>query len=420
MSTSLTILVSSLGALLLGAAVLAAERILPTPRPGDEAPDALRLAFRTSGWVLILTSLVVASFRWIGGVMGVLGMIVLGVVVQRSQRAEWLALWWTLAVAAERGLPLVPALEALATEEGWAGGWRARRVAALLRAGWPLPDALQQVRGPVSRESLVAIRVGHETGDVGLALRQTLERMESGVRVWGDLGDRFVYLGVLFGVAMLTAGFLLTGIVPAFQKILLDFNLVVPRISQVVFDLSAAMAQYWYLAVPPYLVVLALIGYGIFRYGGWLDWDLPGLGLLFRRLHTANLLDCLALVAQRDHPMTRIMALLANAYPRRAIRRRLSKVSADIEAGADWCESLWRRGLIGRAEYTVLQAAQRVGNLPWALREMADSARRRQAYRLRTVLQVLFPLALLGFALLIAVVAVSYFYPLVTMIEALA
>ncbi|MCR4413248.1 MAG: type II secretion system F family protein, partial [Thermoguttaceae bacterium] len=370
MSITVTILVSSLGALLLGAAVLAAERILPTPRPGEE-PDALRLAFRTSGWVLILTSLVLASFRLIGGVMGVLGLVVLGMVVQRSRRAQWLSLLWTLAVAADRGLPLVPAIEALATEEGWAGGWRARRVAALLRAGWPLPDALQQVRGTVPRESLVAIRVGHETGAVGPALRQTLERLESGVRVWGDLGDRFVYLGVLFGMAILTAGFLLTRVVPAFQRILLEFNVVVPRISQVVFDLSGVMAQYWYLTAPLHLLALALIGYGIFRYCGWLEWDLPGLGFAFRRLHAANLLDCLALVAHRDQPMTRTLALLAGAYPRRAIRRRLGKVLADLEAGADWCESFWRRGLIGRAEYTVLQAAQRVGNLPWAISRMA-------------------------------------------------
>jgi type II secretory pathway component PulF len=294
--------------------MLAAERILPTPRPGEE-PDALRLGVRTGGWVLILTSLVMASFRLVGGVIGVLGIVVLGVVAHRSRQAEWLSLLWTLAVAVERGLPIVPAVEALAAEEGWAGGWRARRVADLLRAGWPLPDALQQVRGTMPRESLMAIRVGHESGAIGPALRQTLERLESNVHVWGDLGDRFVYLGVLFGFALLTVGFMLRGVAPAFQRILLDFNLVVPRISQVVFDLSAAMAEYWYLAAPLHLLALALIGYGIFRYCGWLDWDLPGLGLLFRRLHAANLLDCLALVAQRDQPMTRAVGGGGRADP---------------------------------------------------------------------------------------------------------
>ncbi len=418
MSGALTIVVGSLGVLLLGVAVLAAERILPTPRPA-EGPDALRLGFRTGGWVLIATSLVIASFRLIGGVIGVLAVAVLGVGVQRNRRAEWLSLLWTLAVATERGLPIVPALEALASEERWAGGWRARQLAALLRAGWPLPDALQQVRGTISRESLVAIRIGHEAGAVAPALRQTLERIEAGHNVWGDLGDRFVYLCVLFVFALGTGTFMLTKLVPAMQRILLDFSLAVPRITQVVFDLSATMLQYWYLAAPLHALALAIFAYGIFRYLGLLDWDLPGLGTALRRFHAANLLDSLALAAERDRPMTRTLAILAFEYPRRAVRGRLRKVLADVEAGLDWCESLRRRGLIGRMECTVLQAAQRVGNLPWAMREMAESSRRRLAYRLRGLLQLLFPLAILCFAALVAVFVISYFYPLVTLIEGL-
>ena len=49
------------------------------------------------------------------------------------------------------------------------------------------------------------------------------------------------------------------------------------------------------------------------------------------------------------------------------------------------------------ADHAVLQAAQRVGNLPWAMQEMADSARRRFFYRLQGIIQTVFPFAVVGF-----------------------
>jgi protein transport protein HofC len=76
--------------------------------------------------------------------------------------------------------------------------------------------------------------------------------------------------------------------------------------------------------------------------------------------------------------------------------------------------------LIGQAEYSVLQAAQRVGNLPWALREMAAGSHRRLVYRLQAWLQILFPLVILVYGAVVGVFVVAYFAPLVALIERLS
>jgi type II secretory pathway component PulF len=75
--------------------------------------------------------------------------------------------------------------------------------------------------------------------------------------------------------------------------------------------------------------------------------------------------------------------------------------------------------VIGRAEMAVLGAAQRVGNLPWALAEMADSSRRRLGYRLHGLTHLLFPAVVLSFGLLVLFVVVGFFMPLVLLIEKL-
>jgi type II secretory pathway component PulF len=141
---------------------------------------------------------------------------------------------------------------------------------------------------------------------------------------------------------------------------------------------------------------------------------------LARRLHTARILDALATLASHGRPLADGIATLARTYPRRLIRRRLNRVLADVEGGVDWCDSMARRGLIGRADRAVLQAAARVGNLPWAMTEMADSNRRRLAYRCHIWLHFAFTLVILAMGMGVLLFCVSYFLPLVILIRDLA
>ena len=91
-----------------------------------------------------------------------------------------------------------------------------------------------------------------------------------------------------------------------------------------------------------------------------------------------------------------------------------------MSAGGDWCESLKDTGLIARADAAVLAAAQRAGNLEWALEEMAGSALRRQAQRVQVLTQLLFPIALLLVGACAFVFACGLFVPLIRLIEGLA
>ena len=104
-------------------------------------------------------------------------------------------------------------------------------------------------------------------------------------------------------------------------------------------------------------------------------------------------------------------SVLAESYPKRAVRRQLHQAAAEVDSGGDWCEGLFHHGLIGRADRAILQAAQRLGNLPWALREMADSNRRRLAYRVQALSQMCFPLAVFVYGAIVGLIAVAVFRP---------
>jgi type II secretory pathway component PulF len=68
----------------------------------------------------------------------------------------------------------------------------------------------------------------------------------------------------------------------------------------------------------------------------------------------------------------------------------------------------------------VLEAAERAGNLSWALRELAEGSERRLGYRMQALAQVLFPLIVILIGGIVFLLAVAYFSPLIRLVEELA
>ncbi|NUQ66620.1 MAG: type II secretion system F family protein, partial [Pirellulales bacterium] len=272
-------------------------------------------------------------------------------------------------------------------------------------------------RGVVPREALPLIRTGYEAGALAAGLHAALTTRRSGDAMWNHILTRTVYLAALFCFFVSITTFMMLKITPAMEKIFADFGAELPAATQVVISASYALTVYWFLFFPIILVLFVTAGYSLLRYVGWFPWRLPGTDWLSRRMDTAAVLEALSLVAERRRPMPDGVASLARSFPAASVRVRLWRVVRDLESGADWVESLWRHALIREPELSVLRAAHRAGNLPWALRELADSNRRRWGYRALVWLQVLFPAVIVSLGLVVALYVIGYFLPLVSLIQ---
>jgi hypothetical protein len=204
---TITVLVAAALGLILGSIVILTLRSL---RSGSFYP-LLRDTLKYLG-ILGRVAIGVLLLVVLAGLMGPFGIIWWGIVVficvegaRKYRMTQQYGLLWLLTISAERSMPLTPAIEAFARERRGSFSRRAKRLAQLLDAGVPLPDALDRCRGLLPRYAAPMVRVGYETGTLAPALRQAATFYAGHEPVWAALVGKITYLLMLpvFGALIL-------------------------------------------------------------------------------------------------------------------------------------------------------------------------------------------------------------------------
>jgi len=370
-------------------------------------------------------------FVALGGPVFLVLLAIIGpmIVVQRN-RARRETILGLVATSLRRGIPVEATLPAFAGQLGRGTVKRAARLSQRLREGEPLIDALRATPGLIPREAVPLLAVSLQSGSLsagpvtnvqaaghsscrefvsrGLAV-DAQERLEAARHALAGKG--LYVLGVLAYVVGIVA-FVAWRIVPSFVKIFEDFDMALPPATLWLVALSYHVELF---AAPIILLVSVLFIYAVLRLGYGVPWELPGIGWLLRPLDAANLLDAMSIGVEGRRPLPETIQTLAETYPKPGVRRRLRQVYGKVLEGADWVDSLLAVRLLRPAEAAVIRSAAAVGNLPWAMRAMAESNRRRFAYRSTLALQVAFTLLIVALAIAAALFAVAMLSPLLSL-----
>lgn len=414
-----------------GVALLLCVRLLYGRKPSP-TPDSALLLLRIGGRVMLVAAVagVVLGTLWqptsavswgftIGLIL--LGLIVLLMALDRRMRLEHRALLSSIAVAAEKGIPLPEAVLAYADEMNSASARRAFWLVQALQQGVPLDQALSYGWIKCSTSARMAVRIGSSLGALGPALRNQVEAAEELETLVRPIFTRWIYLLTLLLSAETVVAFLMVWIVPVFDKMFQEFGLELPALTRSLISLSRGVVDYaWIpLALFTMAATFACLA-GIASYIGWLPRNTPLVNRMFRRYDGAIVLRSLALAIRRGQPLHGSLRLMADIYPLGIVRGWLGKASAAVEGGQDWCDALRKVRLIDRTDAVVLRAAQGAGNLPWALDEMAESLLRREIYRWQAWYNIVSPAVVLLMGGFVGYICVSLFIPLVDMIKGLA
>lgn len=361
--------------------------------------------------VLIALSSVLVLFA---GVMGA------GIIFARRRYARQDSLLSVLAIAAERQIPLAPAIAAFADQFRGLSHRRIMNLTAQLNWGTALPAALGRAGKLVSRDANLLAWVGEETGTLPRALRIAATTRSTMLPIWTAIAARLSYILALLLAMQTISGFICYFIIPKFEAIFYDFAIPLPQVTVWSIEASHFAVRYAFVWVPVLISEVGLLMFLPLSFWGWGNVHIPLLDRLLGRRHTALVLRSLSLAVAGTKPISTGLQTLATHYPTAWMRRRLVRVLRDVQAGADWIDSLRYRRVIRAADAEVIRSAAAVNNLSWALGELADATDRRLAVRASAIVQTFFPLAVIMLGIVVFLMAIGYFTPLVRLITELA
>lgn len=307
-----------------------------------------------------------------------------------------------------------------AVRQGWAVGGPARAVGYELQSGTPLYESIRNHPRALPRTAAAYAAVGTLANAEPQALDELSQPADPGIasatRSWFD------YIAYLVAM-MLTMGMLLSMyclfIVPQFAQIFYEFDLALPGMTQA-FISGSGPSPFWGLMAVAAGAAVVVLGFTAVLYlfdvrvlqklGDW----------LFRRAHIATVLRMVALGVEHRVELPRLLYALSVTYPVRSLRNRLSDAYADANAGQTLPAALAGNRLLSDSEQGLIETAERVGNVPWALRQIAMRRESQLATRMNVLVRIAYPVIVLSIALFVAFIVIALFVPLVKLVEALS
>lgn len=419
-------------AVMLSLVVLAGGRVaLQSARPlgketagGDELGNADRSSpmLRAVGWLLTLLPLVYfGPGLFLGfGVPLCVAAVVLSVLAVR-RRSEEAHLLWVMAIAVENRMPLADELDVHAQTLRRRRQIRVQQLVARLRSGIPLSEALREFPSLIPRFAVLAVEVAEPLGTTAKALRDAAVRHTASIRK-SSTSSSVVWFVVYYSLAVIVAfnlfGFLAYYIAPKFHVIFRDMGVELPPLTLRAYGIFESVQENALLLAPLAAVpVLVLFVLGVGYYRGWGNLKLPLIGKYLTRIDTPWILRNLAETVSNGQPLQAGLAPMARYHHRPETSQRLRGVAQRVEGGGDCWQSLQAARFILPPEETLLAAAARAGNLPWALKELADEIERRQRLRVLAAFEFIRPVLVLAIGLAVAGYCIAWFLPIVHLIN---
>ena len=266
---------------------------------------------------------------------------------------DLIALNEEIAGMARAGLPLDQGLAALAREMGRGRLQQVtQQLAADLRAGCTLPEALDRQKGRVPAYYAALLAAGIRSGRIG----EVLGTLTVYARSIADFRDT-VGLALLYPTVILVLGFVLMGVVsylvlPAYADVFEKMHLRLPVLTEALLFVGKHPLEFFVL--PPLLFAFSyLVAWLSFRSSprGRILWArfvyaLPIAGTLVRSVRLAAFADLLGILVDQAVPLPEALKLAAEASSDPLLAEGSKSIETDIAQGVSLGVALKRQRLV--------------------------------------------------------------------------
>ncbi|MCC6490623.1 MAG: type II secretion system F family protein [Candidatus Hydrogenedentes bacterium] len=325
------------------------------------------------------------------------------------------------------GLPLAPALKAVAHELG-AGRLKEAMdgVRGSLESGHSLEDALaarKQEFPPVFRAILSA---GERSGNLPGVLENLCGFTRRMLDTRTRMQEALAYPGMVILVSVLVLLFFLARILPQFGEVFKDFGAQLPTLTRFWLDIAYVVNNNLMLLVSLVVaaVLLVFIGTRVLRRSDSLRYyvdavkeRIPVIGRVYVTNSRARFCQTLGTLLHARVPLADSMQLAGATADNAVLMRAVSAATASVLKGSSIAVSLEATRYFDRSFTWLVGIAEERGDLEAALINIASTYEEQAAQSERTALGVLPPMLLFFVAFIVLSIIVSIYLPIFTLAD---
>lgn len=332
-------------------------------------------------------------------------------------------LYRQLATMLHAGLPLVMALEVLSGQDRGRVHEVARAVHHEILRGLPLADSLEQSGLLFPPVHINLIRAGELSGHLDQVLERLAAMQEKEVALRGKVRSATLYPSVVLLVAVSVLTFMLLVVVPTFLSIFDELDAELPLLTRGLLSVVHVVQHWWYVLLG-LLVALGLAARGwVQTPGGRRALDswmlrLPVFGRLNTLLILGSMARSLAMLLGSGLPLLQVLEATGEVLGNSVFRRALVEVHQGVSRGESLAETMRWTGVIPSFVVEMVRVGEQAGSLEPMLAKVAEYYDRQAEEMVGNLTSLLEPIMLVGIGGVVALVLVSLFLPILTLLNA--
>lgn len=343
----------------------------------------------------------------------------LGKIFGRVRQTDLAVFTRQLAALLKAGLPMVNALKTLRNQTGRKG---LQRVLEDLEQGLTsealtLAQAMAQhprVFNPVYRG---LVHSGEEGGRLTQVLEQLAKHLARSAKLRGQVAGAFIYPAVLVLMGITAVFVLMAFVIPKFEKLFASFGQELPWITRLLLTISGFLAQWWWVAL---LAVFA---------SGWIAFAalrtqstrqkidagllrLPVIGPMILKLEVARIARTLGALLNGGVRIVQALDITSQTVQNRIIRNTFTPITQAVSTGDSLGDALERTRVFPPLAINLVQTGEDTGELEKMLDELAEIYEDESERAVTGAVKLLEPLLIVVMGLIIAGIVAAVMLPI--------
>ncbi|RTZ90333.1 MAG: type II secretion system F family protein [Planctomycetota bacterium] len=341
----------------------------------------------------------------------------------RVSQAEMVQFTQQLATLQDAGLPIVRSLKILADQmKPNTFQEQLNKVTEDVEGGATFSEALEKFPRTFNNLFVAMVKAGEVGGVLDTILQRLSDFQEKSMKLRKKVQGAMVYPIAVICVASLILGFIMTKVIPQFEKMFADMNTALPAPTQALLAFANAVQSYWFLAP-----VVAFGGYAMIKgiartSAGELMIDksklrAPIFGQIVRKSTISRFCRTLGTLIQSGVPILEALEIVRAAVGNRVISDAIEKVCGSIREGETIAEPLGASGVFDPLLVNMIDIGEETGELDKMLNKISDNYDLDVDVLVDSLSSLLEPLLIVGMGGAVGFIVVALFMPLLSIIQ---